>query len=248
MQELLAVVLSLAALIPESSSLYYQVRPTITIAAGKFNPTIVGQYDPDYSSSKEDISSADLYVVEDPEFGCPSFTPSNSTHHNYTLPRPNSEFVVMLPYLGTEGPCSEYEKSVTAHDQWGTSGLIFRYDPDDPRDGTLAHRPPRTPQLRGITIVSMELEINSALLNREFLPRVTIEHHYHPFPTSQTFYFIVFAFCILMLLSCLWFVMSYIKRCHYSVQRRRRRVSLGNLMILGCHSVFSRFEETMPQD
>ena len=222
---LLTFIFSVAAIVTECSSLYYQVRPTITITAGKFNPTRVGEYDPDYSNSKEDIRSADLYVVEDPNFGCPGYSPGNNTQYNYTLPEPNSEFVMMLPYMGGDGLCSEFEKSQTARSIWGTSGLIFRYDPGDPREGTLVNRPAQTQKLSGITIATMELELNTALLNRVYLPRVTITAHYHPFPTSQTFYFIVFAFCILMLLSCLWFVMSYIKRGHYSVQRRRRRVS-----------------------
>ncbi len=225
----LAVILSVAAIIPGGSSLYYQERPTINIVAGTtFSVTKVGEYDPNYSSTSrdEDISSADLYVIEDPNFGCPGYIPANNTQqYNYTLPQPNTEFVVMLPYQGGDGLCSEYDKSLTAHSIWGARGLIFRYDPGNPREGTLMNRPDRTPRLSGITIATMEQEMNVVLLNRVYLPRVSISAHYHPFPTSQTFYFIVFAFCILMLLSCLWFVMSYIKRCHYSVQRRRRRVS-----------------------
>lgn len=228
---LLTAVLSLLTLVPECSSLYYQVRPTIVISAvGAAPKTVVGEYDPDYTSNAREamnLKNMDLYVIEDINFGCPDYIPSNKSHsmYNYTLPARNSGFVVMLPYRGGGEPCLEYEKAETARNRWGASGVIFRYGPNDPRDGSLADRPDRSLRLTGITIVTMELTLYPALLNRQNLPTVSITAHYHPFQTSQTFYFIVFAFCILMILSCLWFVMSYIKRCHYSVQRRRRRVS-----------------------
>ena len=224
---ILVAVLWVAAIFPECSSLYYQVRPTIDIEADPFNPSKVGEYASDYSRTKENIRRADLYVIEDPNFGCRGYIPpSNDSLNNYTLPSRTFLFAVMLPYQGRNGLCSEYERAQTAHNNWGATGLIFRYSRDDPQGGSLRSRPSQEPQLSGITIVTVELERNDALLDRaRYQPHVTITAHYHPFQTSQTFYFIVFAFCILMLLSCLWFVMSYIKRCHYSIQRRRRRVS-----------------------
>ena len=215
---LLVTAFSLAAVVPGSSSLYYSMRPRVTISPGPGDReefSAVGDYDPDYvSSSRKNVPSADLYVIEDRWFGCPG-----NHSNNVTLPS-TGYFVVMLPYLGVDSPCSEYEKARTIRSVWGASGLIFRYEPGDPQGGQLSNRPPSSSTLSGITIVVLQLQYSP--------PKgatVSITAEYHQFQTSQTFYFIVFAFCILMLLSCLWFVMSYIKRCHYNVQRRRRRVS-----------------------
>ena len=223
----LAVFLPLLLLVPNCHCLYRnQMTPVITITAGPYEVSTDGRYDPDYSNSRRNIESAPLYVLEDENVGCPGYSLSDL---NITLPSPNSYFVVMLPYVGTNEPCSEFIKAQTARNVWGASGIIFCYDPDDPRGGTLRDRPSRSPMLSSITIVSMErLLANTPLqewINTE-TPYVTIEAKYHQFQTSQTFYFIVFAFCILMLLSCLWFVMSYVKRCHYNIQRRRRRVRI----------------------
>ena len=43
--------------------------------------------------------------------------------------------------------------------------------------------------------------------------------------TSRTFYFVVFAFSVLVLLSLAWFSITYIRRCHYHCSRRYNRVS-----------------------
>lgn len=212
---LLSAVLLLT--VPRSLSLYYQMRPTISIMAGSFQASDVGNYDPGYSSTKKDISNAELYVIEDDRFGCPGYY--SPAELNITFPQ---YFVVMLPFVDSGVPCSEFRKAKTAQ-QWGADAVIFRYDPDDPHNGRLSNKPTDSPQLSGITIVTMELAWNPALLENS-PGLVSIVAHYHQFQTSQTFYFIVFAFCILMLLSCLWFVMSYMKRCHYIIQRRRRRV------------------------
>lgn len=222
--ELSATLLALVFLlttVPKCRSLYYQMRPTISIVAGDYRFSEVGDYDPDYSSTRKDISSAALYAIDDENVGCPGYSLSEM---NITLPSRGSYFVVMLPYVGTNRPCSEFTKAQTARNEWGASGLIFRYDPDDPLDGKLRDRPTQSQQLSGITIVVVKLALSLSLVD-ESIPFVSIMAHYHQFQASQTFYFIVFAFCILMLLSCLWFVMSYIKRCHYNVQRRQRRVS-----------------------
>lgn len=225
---LLAMHMLVAVAVPGCSGLYYQVRPSINITADSW-PSVadVGDYDPDYSVTRSDISKADLYVIDDPYFGCPGYTPSNTSQFNTTLPRRGAYFVVMLPYLGLNSRCLEFEKAKTARNKWGAAGLIFRYNRDDPQGGKLRSKPSQSPGLSGITIVTMKLsDARSSPLSNGAgnHPHVTIVAHYHQFQASQTFYFIVFAFCILMLLSCLWFVMSYIKRCHYKIQRRRRRV------------------------
>lgn len=226
-----AVSLLLAVLaITRCSSLYYQARPTINIVVDILRLSEVGDYIYDYAKIM-DIPNADLVVIEDSYFGCPEEDPSPATGSvkNITLPPKDSYFVVMLPYLGGNSPCSEFGKAVTARRVWGAAGVIYYYTPEDPQKGKLRRRPADIPAIENLSVTKVELssfKINALLseVDKGLQPRVSVKAHYHPFQTTQTFYFIVFAFCILMLLSCLWFVMSYVKRCHYSLQRRRRRV------------------------
>lgn len=227
----LAVYVSFLSVVPGCWCLY-STRPTIHIVsradppipvvAGSYEVSEVGDYDYDYTSERRDVSRVRLYVIEEPNFGCPGYNMSNITRI-----LPPRDFVLMVPNLGANSPCLEFFKAQTAS-RLGASGLIFQYDRTDVQGGWLGKRPPKTPQLSGITVVTMELRYNPAIAYRPGVEpaylTVSITAHLNQFQTSQTFYFIVFAFCILMLLSCLWFVMSYIKRCHYNVQRRRRRV------------------------
>lgn len=224
---LTVVLVPFLTVVPGCHSLNYPTRPTITIMAGNDHLSAVGEYDPDYTNERRDVSRANLFVIEDPNFGCPNY----NTSHNLTFPR-DKPMVLMLPYLGANSPCHEFFKAQTARNMWGASGLIFRYDRTDVQGGQLGNRPGGSSKLDDITVVTMQLGYSYTpdLIRSGFIPRVSIIAHYHQFQTSQTFYFIVFAFCILMLLSCLWFVMSYIKRCHYNVQRRRRRVGLNHYL------------------
>lgn len=43
--------------------------------------------------------------------------------------------------------------------------------------------------------------------------------------SATTFYFVVFAFTILLLLSLTWFVFNYLRRCHHMYTLKRQRVS-----------------------
>lgn len=45
-----------------------------------------------------------------------------------------------------------------------------------------------------------------------------------PANVQLTFYFVMFAFCLLLLLAVVWFIFNYIKRCHQMVVRRHRQV------------------------
>ena len=44
--------------------------------------------------------------------------------------------------------------------------------------------------------------------------------------SATTFYFVVFAFTILLLLSLTWFVFNYLRRCHHMYTVKRQRVSV----------------------
>ena len=216
---LCALVLSVS----RCSSFYYQERPLISVQVNSLRVAMVGDYVYDYASRK-DIDQADLVIIEDSHFGCPN-------EANYTLPPEGSWFVLMVPFLGINSPCSEYLKAVAASQVWGAAGIIFYYTPGDPQEGKLPRRRAGSPPLQKFSVTKVELTASKMAtiiseVDKGATARVTVMVYSHPLQTTQTFYFIVFAFCILMLLSCLWFVMSYIKRCHYSIQRRRRRVSV----------------------
>lgn len=225
-----AVLLCLAFLtISKCSSLYYQARPTVTIVVEDgLRVSVVGDYIYDYAKMT-DISNADLFVVEDRSFGCPGETPTAISINSTFPPKDSTYFVVMLP---ANSPCTEYRKAVTAREDWGAAGVIYYYTPDDPQQGKLRRRPANTFTLDKFSVTRVEMSsfrisVLMSDIDKGLQPRVSVTAHYHPFQTTQTFYFIVFAFCILMLLSCLWFVMSYLKWCHYSVPRRRRGVRIG---------------------
>lgn len=44
--------------------------------------------------------------------------------------------------------------------------------------------------------------------------------------STTTFYFVVFAFTILLLLSLTWFIFNYLRRCHHMYTAKRRRVRI----------------------
>ena len=44
------------------------------------------------------------------------------------------------------------------------------------------------------------------------------------FDQTTTFYFVMFAFCLLLLLALVWFAFNYLKRCHNVLSRRHARV------------------------
>ena len=52
--------------------------------------------------------------------------------------------------------------------------------------------------------------------------------------SATTFYFVVFAFTILLLLSLTWFVFNYLRRCHHMYTVKRQRVSTSILMLEPC--------------
>lgn len=201
---------------------FYPKNPTIRIATRSAGKLVEegGSYITDYTSNTGDVPKAQLYVADDPTFGCPGGEGLNTSALS-----PREPFVVLLSSASSYGSCSDFTKARSIS-RWGASGLIFQLDR---KNGWLEpdNRPSRDYKLSSqITVVSVEIQtaIVEPLVHQSGIT-VSIIGHYSQFQNSQTFYFIVFAFCILMLLSCLWFVMSYIKRCHYNIQRRRRRVS-----------------------
>ena len=198
---------------------YYELRAHVQIDG--FTKTLLGDF-AGYSSYGD--TSGELILLED-DFGCPGWSSNRTFSSNYIL------------FLRRTG-CSDYEQASTAfHLRPAPNGLVFYYTPDSDRD-RLSPKPEDRPKLSTMTVAITKIYPDDLARLDNLDPgnpaQVRISGHYHQnFRTSQTFYFVVFAFCILMLLSCLWFVMSYMRRCHHSCRNRQRRVSFLSLIITG---------------
>ena len=210
---LVSLLLPVLSFVRVESTLYYELVPYITLRAqGLGSKTLIG----DFASYSDRRNTDKLPLVFVPDgFGCPRWNDTIDTSSN-------SRFTLIVRLTQD---CSDYEQASVAQ-QLGAEGVIFYYTPGSVYN-TLGPKPDsRSPPLP-IAVVSLELEDNDVqTLMANSSPTVSIQEQYRQsFQTSHTFYFVVFAFCILMLLSCLWFALSYIKKCHYNVQNRRRRVS-----------------------
>lgn len=139
---------------------------------------------------------------------------------NATLPEIGSSrfFIVVLPL----SECNDYLQAIQA-EQDNAAGVVFYYTSDSSRDFA-------TTDSVTLTIPVAVVEVNGDLLDSitgQIYTDVAIEGmDYSVFQQSRTFYFIVTAFCILILLSCLWFFTSYFRRCRQSLRNRRRQVWL----------------------
>ena len=130
---------------------------------------------------------------------------------------PSEPFVVIVPKTA----CEDYYQAAYAA-SIGARAVVFY----STQSGTLTSSLP----ILGIPVVytglSAEdkdtLEVLLGLENAQ----VTVEliDAYYYYRTQQTFYFVVFAFTMLILLSLVWFVVSYMRRCYDTVRTRRERV------------------------
>ena len=210
---LVSLLLPVLFFVRVESTLYYELVPYITLRApGLGSETLSGDF-ASYSNHPDTQESPLVFVPDD--FGCPTWndTINTSSHPRFTL------------ILRLTQDCTDYEQASAAQ-QLGAEAVIFYYTQGSEYD-TLGPKPDSESRQIRIAVVSLELDeddVRELMANTS--PTVSIQGEYRQsFQTSHTFYFVVFAFCILMLLSCLWFALSYIKRCHYNVQNRRRRVS-----------------------
>lgn len=232
-----SVVMFVLALLSTLASLakcygYYKVVPRVKFFVDtKEYATVYGDY-VEYGNNI-DLFTKLLVLVEDPLFGCSDANDTAETLH----PSYGEDSVFLLP----EGDqCSGYERTQFAKREFDASGVIFYTtsggNGGPPTDGNrdVKRRHARTkssrrslPTVVNLDLLSTQLSDLKSKLSTGSTVQVTIEARYQQgFQTSQTFYFVVFAFCILMLLSCLWFLMSYFKRCHYRWKARRNRVSV----------------------
>ena len=166
--------------------------------------------------------SGQLYNANE-DFGCEL--------DNETVPL-SPPFVLFAPLSDT---CDDYAKALAAQ-KLGAAAVIF-YTTDSRRTFTNKRMPDLKVAVTRIT-VSESSSIANALISgsEENVQPVDIQGQFvratiylsRNQPTSRTFYFVVFAFSLLILLSLMWFIISYIKRMLRQCSQRRRRVSYHN--------------------
>ena len=240
-----AIVMFLLALLSALTSLtecygsYYRLVPRVQFF---IDTKPYSSLEGDYASfgSTRDLEKKYLFLNEDSSFGCRG-DDTNET----AIPSYSAGPVFLLP--DSSSPCSVLEKTRYARKMHDASGLIFyRTSMSDvslnasaPTTGELRTSSSRgdrrretqtqsssVPTVVRLILLSEQLvELRSKLSTGSTL-QVTIEAEIEQrgFRTTQTFYFVVFAFCILMMLSCSWLLLSYFKRCHYRWKLRRNQV------------------------
>ena len=196
----------------------YELRPQVTFSGRGADPELVVGSFAGYGLESAQKWEGSL-VLPDSTYGCPDSNTSLLFSHG------GEPFVVVLP-LKVE--CDDYQQAERAGED-GAAAVVFYYTADSEKDWWTSGSG-ENHLVIPVAVVEIWDEILDRLSGRESPPytRVSIEgRHYAVPPRQRTFYFIVTAFCILILLSCLWFFTSYFRRCRYSVRNRRRQVSLG---------------------
>lgn len=224
MSKLLLIIIGV--LIGNCQAIYFRKLPRVTLKLELESEVITieaeGSY-LGYGDSRAAVYNAKIVLFPESEFACDRL----STNDSATLQAAaddNSKFVVLTP-LATD-VCSDFTKAVTAVRN-GASGVLFYYLPSTPSNA-LATTNSNT-VLRNVPVATVEIsEDDFSTILKYSTSRggsVSIVGKKLGIQTSQTFYFVVFSFCILTVLSCLWFMLSYVRRCRRRVQRRRRQVS-----------------------
>ena len=220
---ILVLFLTYTSLFNRCQALYLQYRPQVTISVGTFTAFEVGRY-AEYSNYEANIVPSGLALIPEVGFGCTSSLSRNASQAISSVSA--GSFVVMIPMDLSQ--CSDYRKATFAKLR-GASGVLFYYPGSGSRkfsSGSGLDRlsiPVAAIQFSEDSLTSLQEELRS---NNDTSRVVSIiGDYYQSIKTSQTFYFVVFSFCILTLLSCLWFLLSYLRKCRSRAQRRRRRVS-----------------------
>ena len=198
----------------EGSLSSYQLRPRVTFThvATDSEDVLNGKF-AGYAESSSAVVAGTM-VVADETYGCPQ---SNAT---LRPPRTHFDFIVVIPLSS----CDDYLQAKTAEED-GASGVVFYYKSDSVKTSL-----EDSGRELGI-IVALVVPNDLVLLHIEGNDKqryASVSIQGVPFdsvvPQSRTFYFIVTAFCVLILLSCLWFFTNYARRCRRSVRNRRRQV------------------------
>ena len=175
-------------------------------------------------------STTGILLAPGPSFGCSDIdiTPSipgndsnssdvNSVQATTPVPYPSEPFVVILPKTA----CEDYYQAAYAA-SIGARAVVFY----STQSGTLTSSLPILSIPVVYTALSAEdkdtLEVLLSLENGQV--KVELIDAYFYYRSQQTFYFVVFAFTMLILLSLVWFVVSYMRRCYDTFRTRRERV------------------------
>ena len=137
---------------------------------------------------------------------------------NLTAQTPAEPFIVFLP-LPTDCP---YTQARIA-EQLGALGIVF-YSSQTSQDLNIYHDPLKV-VVTLVTLTDQEIRSLRGILNfNNTTVSVTIKKFSNLPTNSHTFYFVVFAFSILVLLSLIWFSITYARRCYDHITSRRKRV------------------------
>lgn len=145
---------------------------------------------------------------------------SRNANSTSTVPSPPpAPFIALLPLTD----CEHYTQVQYAQDM-GAAGVLF-YSSSSSSRLTGYHS---TVSIVVASVVMQDHELDSLrrVLNlNNTLITIQTKNKTATYRTSQTFYFVVFAFSVLVLLSLTWFIITYVRRCHDYCARSHTRVS-----------------------
>jgi len=230
---IIALFVASVALIPKCYAFYWKLQPGVRFYDGPVGNsnsintvTVVGDSYAGYNGQYVDINSAKLVIIEEARFGCDRTLSKNATDAINAVA--GSEFVIMMPF--DTSACSDYRKAYVAQ-HIGATGVLFYYN-ERSREPNFSKGDREKLAILVAVIELPDDNLEKLLDGRNY---VSITSKYvQALPTSQTFYFVVFSFCILTLLSCLWFILSYVRKCRSNAVRRRRRVSIHMCVCISC--------------
>ena len=138
--------------------------------------------------------------------------------------------VYQAPVCSNVNSMASFARSVQ---QFHGSSVIFTIE--DAEQGSFVYKNPSL-RIPVMFVNDEESQEFYATLRDEVNVTVMIERFDTPNPdtgngfnngrSATTFYFVVFAFTILLLLSLTWFVFNYLRRCHHMYTVKRQRVSI----------------------
>lgn len=133
---------------------------------------------------------------------------------------PQVPYIMLLPLTS----CDHYSLAQVAARE-GAKGVLF-YGASTSSSITSYHATRLSIPVAYIQMTENRLAVFRDLLDLKNSTITIRIRYYSANPRrSQTFYFVVFAFTVLVLLSLVWFTITYVRRCHSYCSRRYTRVS-----------------------
>ena len=189
----------------------YELRAHVTLRDEDYENEhlLVGDFT-EYGKKSTEKTKGRLVSV-DATYGCQG---SNST-----LEGASGAFIAILPL----SDCNDYLQAKKA-EQERAIGVVFYYTSDKDKEWSSGEEDLSIP----VAVIKVDVDAVGRITGRDAPAYYSVEVEgqlYPVVPQQRTFYFIVTAICILILLSCLWFFTSYFRRCRYSFRNQRRQVS-----------------------